>query len=112
MPRALVRTHLANERTFLAWSRTGFTTIALGLGAAQLLEERRVAGLAINQAIAVTLVLFGLVLVGLGRWRYRQTAIGLRDGNYRTHRRMLEVVLVGTLIVTFASIAFIVGATD
>ena len=112
MPRALVRTHLANERTFLAWARTGFTAIALGLGAAQLLEERRVAGLPINQAIAIVLVLFGLVLVLVGRWRYRQTAIGLRDGNYRTHRRMFEVVLVGTFVVVAASIIFVLGATD
>lgn len=112
MPRALVRTHLANERTFLAWSRTGLTAIALGLGAAQLLEERRVAGVATNQAIAVLLVLFGVVLVVVGRWRYRQTAIGLRDGNYQTHRRMLEVVLVGTFAVAAGAIAFILGAGD
>ena len=31
------RTHLANERTFLAWFRTGITLVALGLAAAQFL---------------------------------------------------------------------------
>jgi uncharacterized membrane protein YidH (DUF202 family) len=32
------RTHLANERTFLAWLRTGIALISLGLAAAQFLE--------------------------------------------------------------------------
>jgi len=33
------RTHLANERTFLAWLRTGIALISLGLAAAQFLER-------------------------------------------------------------------------
>src|SRR4051794_25344560 len=33
------RTHLANERTFLAWFRTGITLVALGLAAAQFLAS-------------------------------------------------------------------------
>lgn len=106
-PREKVRTHLANERTFLAWSRTGLTTIALGLGAAQLLEKRHVGDVALNQLLAATLVLFGLVLVLVGRWRYRQTALGIRDDDWRPHRRMLEVVLLGTLLVAGVSIIFI-----
>ena len=107
-PRALIRTHLANERTFLAWARTGFTAIALGLGAAQLLDTRQLAGVSLDKLLAASLVLFGFVVVVTGRVRYRQTAIGIRDGNYRTHRRGLEVVLVGTLIVTVVAIAFVI----
>lgn len=106
-PRALIRTHLANERTFLAWSRTGLTAIALGLGAAQLLDRHVVAGVALDKLLAGSLVVLGAVLVVTGRFRYRQTAIGIRDGTYRTHRRGLEVVLVGTAIVTLISLAFI-----
>ncbi len=37
-------THLANERTYLAWFRTGLTTIALGLAAAQLLTRNVLPG--------------------------------------------------------------------
>jgi uncharacterized membrane protein YidH (DUF202 family) len=32
------RTHLANERTFLAWLRTGISLIGLGLAAAKFLD--------------------------------------------------------------------------
>lgn len=107
IPRALIRTHLANERTFLAWSRTGLTAIALGLGAAQLLDRHEFAGLPLDKLLAASLVVLGAVLVVTGRYRYRQTAIGIRDSTYRTHRRGLEVVLVGTFVVTVISIAFI-----
>ena len=36
---ALRRTHLANERTYLAWWRTGLTTFAVSLGAGKLVPE-------------------------------------------------------------------------
>jgi len=106
-PTGKIRTHLANERTFLAWSRTGFTAIALGLAAAQLLDSHELYGFALDKVLAVSLVLFGMVIVLVGRWRYRLTAIGIRDGEYRTHRRGLEIVWVGTVLVTFVAMAFV-----
>jgi len=106
-PKGKVRTHLANERTFLAWSRTGFTAIALGLAAAQLLDAHLVLGVALDKLLAASLVVFGATIVLVGRWRYRLTAIGIRDGVYRTHRRGLEVVWIGTLLVAVISIAFV-----
>lgn len=106
-PKGKIRTHLANERTFLAWSRTGFTAIALGLAAAQLLDSHTVIGVQLDKALAAILVVFGAIIVLVGRWRYRLTAIGIRDEEYRTHRRGLEVVWIGTLLVTGISIAFV-----
>ncbi len=106
-PRGKIRTHLANERTFLAWSRTGFTAIALGLAAAQLLDRHVVYGVALDKLLAASLVIFGLTLVLVGRWRYRSTAIGIRDDEFRTHRRGLEVVWIGTILVTAISIVFV-----
>jgi putative membrane protein len=107
MTRAQVRTHLANERTFLAWVRTGFTVVALGIAAAQLLDTVTVAGVELRRILALVLVAFGSLLVLVGRIRYRQTAIGIRDDTYRTHRRGLEVVLVGTAVVALIAIAFV-----
>ncbi|MCB0880000.1 MAG: hypothetical protein KDC46_13600, partial [Thermoleophilia bacterium] len=57
--------------------------------------------------VGAVLILFGSVIVLVGRWRYRMTAIGIRDDEYRTHRRGLEVVWVGMIIVTAISIAFV-----
>jgi putative membrane protein len=106
-PSGKIRTHLANERTFLAWSRTGFTAIALGLAAAQLLDRHVIYGVALDKLLAVSLVLYGMTLVLVGRWRYRSTAIGIREDEYRTHRRGLEVVWIGNIFVTAVAIVFI-----
>src|SRR5690606_984075 len=47
-PKGKIRTHLANERTYLAWGRTGLTMIALGLGAAQLLDRHVLPAVALD----------------------------------------------------------------
>jgi uncharacterized membrane protein YidH (DUF202 family) len=96
-PKGKIRTHLANERTYLAWGRTGLTMIALGLGAAQLLDAHVLLGVELDKLLAGVLVVFGLALV----------LIGIRDDEYRTHRRGLEVVWIGSLVVAAISIAFI-----
>jgi putative membrane protein len=109
-PKGKIRTHLANERTYLAWARTGFTAIALGLGAAQLLDTRHAFGVALDQLLAASLIVFGLLVVIVGRWRYRMTAIGIRDDEYRTHRRGLEIVWLGTIVVCVIAIVFVFRA--
>jgi hypothetical protein len=50
------RTHLANERTFLAWLRTGITLIGLGLAAAQFLERQVAPGLPLIRSMSITMV--------------------------------------------------------
>lgn len=108
--RALIRTHLANERTFLAWLRSGLTSVALGVAAAQLLDPFELGGVELNKVLAVLLVAFGGLLVAIGRWRYRQTAIAIREGNYLTHRRVLEVVVVSVLVISLCALLVIVQA--
>lgn len=104
---ASVRTHLANERTFLAWVRTGLTSIALGLAAAQLLDDHRLAGISLTKLLAGLLVLLGVWLGVLGRWRFRQAAIGIRNGSFQPRRRGFEAVIVVLLIVGALSLLVI-----
>jgi putative membrane protein len=106
-PRTKVRTHLANERTFLAWARTGLTCMALGMGAAQLLDDTTLGSVSLDTALALSLVLFGFMLVVIGRIRYRQTGMGLRTGEYTTHRHMLEVVVIGAALITAIAVLFV-----
>lgn len=101
---ATVRTHLANERTFLAWLRTGITFVALGLAAGQVLDPQSIAGVELRALLASGLMFLGALLVVIGRYRYRQTAIGLAAGEFRPHRRGLDVVVLLML-------AFVVLAT-
>jgi putative membrane protein len=69
------RSHLANERTFLAWLRTGLALIVVGIGAAQFLELDRnlIPGVRIVSDFAAMLILVGTLTVILGRVRYMQS---------------------------------------
>ena len=98
-PNAKNRTHLANERTFLAWLRTGLTCMALGMAALQVLDEHEIGGIPLTRVIAALLVALGIWLVVLGRWRFRQAAIGIRDDTFTTRRRGFEVVVLAMTIV-------------
>lgn len=66
------RTHLANERTFLAWFRTGLTLIALGIAAAQFLDRDVGAGIPVVSILATILTVTGVGLTALGAWRYQR----------------------------------------
>ena len=69
-PDSRARTHLANERTFLAWLRTGLSLIAVGLAAANFLPENLVPDFPIVTIVALMLVLLGTSMVLFGAIRY------------------------------------------
>lgn len=62
------RFSLANERTFLAWVRTGLALVAGGLAIAQFLPELRLPHL--RETLAVVLLVLGaaVALRGLNHW--------------------------------------------
>lgn len=69
-PDTRARSHLANERTFLAWFRTGVTLIALGLAAGQFLTRGVLPGIPFTRGLAVLIVIGGMGLLVAGRNRY------------------------------------------
>jgi putative membrane protein len=71
-PDSRARTHLANERTFLAWLRTGLGLIVLGLAAVQFIEVDRnlVPGLRAVSDFAAALIVGGTLMVLVGSSRY------------------------------------------
>lgn len=71
-PDSRARTHLANERTFLAWFRTGITLIALGLAAAQLLGRDADPGIPLVQVLSTVVIATGAAAVVIGLYRYRR----------------------------------------
>ena len=70
-PDSRARTHLANERTFLAWFRTGVTLVALGLAAAQVLGRPGEPNAELVRAASSLVVLAGSGSVIVGLLRYR-----------------------------------------
>jgi putative membrane protein len=89
------RFSLANERTFLAWLRTGLALIAGGLAVAQFLPPLRVAHA--REAIAVVLLLLGgSVAVGaVVRWGRTERAMRLGQELPMTRLPAVLSALVG-----------------
>jgi putative membrane protein len=100
----------ANERTFLAWSRTALALVVAGLGVVQLLPPfpgvpwgRRVLGL--------PLIVFGAVVavVAYGEWVRNQRAMRLGQPLPRSVMpRLLTVVI--TVIAVAAAVVLLVSA--
>ena len=95
-PDSRARTHLANERTFLAWFRTGITLIALGLAAAQFLG----AGL-----LAILGVVAGAVMVIVGLVRYRSSVQHIDDGDFQPAN--MSIIVTGVLGILIAIVAIV-----
>ena len=73
---AAARDHLANERTFLAWFRTGIGVAAIGLALPRL-ADRSTADVWAAGALVAAL---GIGILGYGVIRHHQTEQNLRDG--------------------------------
>lgn len=95
-PDSRARTHLANERTFLAWLRTGLNLIALGLVAAQLLEQELFSGIPIVTLFAALLVGSGVAMVGAAGVHFDHSRAAIETGTYRSNAR---VIVVGAALV-------------
>ena len=102
-PDTRARTHMAKERTFLAWFRTGLTVIALGLAAGQFLARDVAPGVPIVRTLSTILVASGAFLVTVGIYRYRKNRDRLDRVDFRPAG--LSVVLAGVAALAAAVIA-------
>lgn len=101
-PDSRARTHLANERTFLAWLRTGLSMIALGLGAAQFLERDLIPGLPVVLILSSFLVLCGIAIAIFGGIHHAQSRERIERGEIQaqtigTRLAISVIVVVGIL---------------
>ena len=69
---------LANERTYLAWLRTGLALVAIGVAAEQVLPAEGI--IWARQLIGVSLILAGVLTAGLARWRWQTVDRAMRAG--------------------------------
>lgn len=101
-----VRFTLANERTFLAWSRTALALIAAGLAVAQLLPPFPHAPWG-RSVIATPLILLGAALSPLSYTEWRRTQRAIRLGAPVPPSRLPKL-----LAATVGVIALLAAAVD
>lgn len=76
------RTHLANERTYLAWWRTGLACMAGSLGVGRVVPALTSGSEALAAVAGVIFGLLGIACFVYGVIRYRQVDHAVRRGEY------------------------------
>lgn len=104
-PDTRARTHMANERTYLAWFRTGLTLLALGLAAAQFLSASTDDRVVL--ALAGVAILTGAFIVVVGGVRYWTGRARIDEEAFRPASGSIVVTTVGAVAMALLAIAFI-----
>ena len=97
---ALRRTRLANERTFLAWWRTGLTAFAVSLGAGKLIPELSTGPSWPFEAIGAAFGVAGIALIAFAYVRQKSVEDAIGGGGYAPFdpRAGLAFAVVGVLL--------------
>ncbi|MEN6440845.1 MAG: DUF202 domain-containing protein [Syntrophobacter sp.] len=113
---AYQRTHMANERTFLSWCRTGVALIAFGFVIERfdiLLRESRIfagnpaitAHLQSTRFLGITVLVLGALIIILAGWRflYIRRHINRGEAEFST---LPDLFLMGSVLIT-VGVAFV-----
>src|SRR5215208_1681458 len=76
------RTRLANERTYLAWWRTGLTAFAVSIGTGRIVPALTHEGSWAYIVVGIGFALLGVAFVGYGFKRLREVDAAIAKGEY------------------------------
>jgi putative membrane protein len=114
---ARARDHLANERTFLAWLRTGVAVVVFGFAIGRFaiaLQEltkaeghpQQTAGLSVWFGLVA--IVTGVVLVFAGLKRYRRTRAQIEAGTFEPAGLLIDLAAIFTVAFGFALAVYLV----
>jgi putative membrane protein len=99
----LVRDHLANERTYLAWLRTTAGVIMLGLAIANFVESGSVRSLAAGSLLMAA----GAVGAIYAALKYRTTAADINAGRAESVGRTAGPIAAGAVLIVVIMVALL-----
>jgi putative membrane protein len=76
------QTRLANERTYLAWWRTGLTAFAVSIGSGKLVPALASGVTWPYTAIGIGFAVLGVVCSGYSFWRHREVEEAVSRGEF------------------------------
>ncbi len=101
------RTHLANERTFLAWFRTGLTLVVFGLAGAQFLSRDVIADFPLVRLLSTVAVATGMFLVVVGGRRYYVGRRRIDSGTFVPASGSILIATAAAVVTGVLAIVFI-----
>ena len=106
------RTHLANERTYLAWWRSGLTCLAVSFGTGKLVpslsHETRWPYVLLGTGFAI----LGLTFIGYGFFRQRRVEQAVMRGEFeRPDDRFIAFITLFGVLLGAAVIAVVIFET-
>jgi putative membrane protein len=106
------RTRLANERTYLAWWRTGLTAFAVSFGAGRIAPELSGGASWPFEVLGVAFAAVGLGFIGFGYLRQKQVDEALARGDYAplADRAALIFAACG-IVLGIATLALVLAGT-
>jgi putative membrane protein len=105
------RTRLANERTYLAWWRSGLTALAVGVGAGKLVPELAGGAAWPYELLGVGYSLLGIAFIAYGHRRQFLVEAAVRRGEWAPLDSRVAAALTATgVVLAVATIAVILFA--
>jgi putative membrane protein len=94
------RTHLASERTYLAWWRTGLTSLTVGIGAGKIVPALTKGAIWPYTVAGAGFAVLGVVCIGYAAVRRKEVDDALARGDFvRSDDRLIAFMTVlGTLL--------------
>jgi putative membrane protein len=105
------RTRLANERTYLAWWRTGLTAFAVSIGSGKLVPALASDSTWAYTAIGIGFAAVGVFCSGYAFWRYREVDHAVSRGEFAQPGERLVALLSG-LGAALGALLVVVLATE
>jgi putative membrane protein len=89
------RTRLANERTYLAWWRTGLTAFAVSIGGGKLVPVLASGATWPYTVIGIGFAIVGVFCAGYAFWRYREVEDAVRRAEFAHPSERFDALLSG-----------------
>lgn len=111
------RDHLANERTFLAWVRTGAAIVVFGFAIGRFsiairqlsaLQGHTVRTAGISVWMGAGTIGAGVALVIAGLLRYRKTRVQLDEGTFEPAGFVLDLITILTVVFGLALAGYLI----
>jgi putative membrane protein len=104
------RTRLANERTYLAWWRTGLTSLAVSIGAGRVVPALTDEAQWPYTVIGVGFALLGIGLIAYASARRRQVELALARGDFAHPNDLALAAFTGIgIVLGLLVLAIVVG---